>query len=370
MITFETYFNTEANTTTVRPLAPVVFLGYQEDADGGFFPLFDLIANISGHPVGSTIGPQTLLKHGFYIPKLPSSIKRGDVLVDDRVTEGRVSKNNPFGYNRIKLKPHKMLPRNTFKHSLPSKPKKHSTFKPRSWKLSIVGTLKKYFEANDPDILYALNDKATITFTLAKDTGFIYTTNVNAAGLPQKVSHTNLRGCINRSTIAVGPNKLKTRFAYYQDNDGTDSAPHYVYFYLLPGKSLTDLKNAITLGGVEGRILGKIFTTWAPQLIFIEDAKGLWEKLANVLQIDPTTLSYNFAETGDLTYNKIYIPPIERDTDREREMEQLRQIHLNAQLKKKMLGVSRDKAADVARKAGIDTKAELNNRKTLGDSVI
>jgi hypothetical protein len=379
VITFESYFNSEDNHSTVnRPLAPVVYCGRQYGPKGSFFDLFDLTTDIDGHPEGSTVGQKTLEDHGFYVPIISSSMKRGDPLVDDRVTEGRITKNNPFGYNRVKAKPHKLLPRNTFKHNLSSKPKKYAPLKPRSWKISSSGSLKKFYEASDPDTLYELGDKETITFIIVSDIGFIYTTNTNVDGQYENINHTCLRDSIDGQIVLAGPNKFKTKIRHYIKNAGAVLGQwHYVYFYLLPGATFADLKKSIGKYSpantnryiTEGRINENIFTTWAPRKLFAEEAKGLWEKMASMLDIDPSTLSYNFAEVGDLPYDHIYDNVVKSDPNRKQEMELLRQIHLNPAIKKGVLGVTRDKGSDIASKAGINTKAKFNNLKIIGDSL-
>ncbi|MBE7538476.1 MAG: hypothetical protein HS122_08695 [Opitutaceae bacterium] len=56
----------------LRPIAPAVFHGIQDGF--GVFPsieLWNLTANIPGHPEGSTISRQTLEKHGFFVPAAP-----------------------------------------------------------------------------------------------------------------------------------------------------------------------------------------------------------------------------------------------------------------------------------------------------------
>lgn len=55
-----------------RPLAPATYLGFQE----GFgsvhgFHLFNLTADVTGHPTGSTVSDGELLKLGFRLPPIP-----------------------------------------------------------------------------------------------------------------------------------------------------------------------------------------------------------------------------------------------------------------------------------------------------------
>jgi hypothetical protein len=61
------------NATASRPAAPAVFFGIQKW--DGLFPdtaLFNLTADVAGHPVGSTVSAQTLERLGFAVPAIPA----------------------------------------------------------------------------------------------------------------------------------------------------------------------------------------------------------------------------------------------------------------------------------------------------------
>jgi hypothetical protein len=52
----------------MRPVAPVVFIGRQDIGDGDSIELFNLTADIDGHPIDSTVSRQTLERAGFFVP--------------------------------------------------------------------------------------------------------------------------------------------------------------------------------------------------------------------------------------------------------------------------------------------------------------
>lgn len=45
------------------------FLGWQEDSDGGEFPLFNLLQPVGIYPTGTTLGLETLLELGVPVPE-------------------------------------------------------------------------------------------------------------------------------------------------------------------------------------------------------------------------------------------------------------------------------------------------------------
>lgn len=56
--------------------APAEFIGWQADADGGHFELFNLTRAIPGHPFGSTVSRQTLEEAGFDVPpSTPAAVR-------------------------------------------------------------------------------------------------------------------------------------------------------------------------------------------------------------------------------------------------------------------------------------------------------
>lgn len=58
--------------TNAPPAAPAEFLGWQEDGLGGAIELWNLTADIDGHPDGSTVSRQTLESKGFVVPPPPT----------------------------------------------------------------------------------------------------------------------------------------------------------------------------------------------------------------------------------------------------------------------------------------------------------
>lgn len=58
----------------LRPLAPAVFIGRQELLDGDSIELFNLTADIDGHPIDSTVSRQTLERAGFSVPSINGNI--------------------------------------------------------------------------------------------------------------------------------------------------------------------------------------------------------------------------------------------------------------------------------------------------------
>lgn len=53
---------------TLRPMAPAVYVGWQDDFQGGGFALYNLTADIEGHPAGSTVSERTLRAAGYRVP--------------------------------------------------------------------------------------------------------------------------------------------------------------------------------------------------------------------------------------------------------------------------------------------------------------
>lgn len=65
---------TDLNLTSgLRPLAPAIYIGWQETGDGGGFALYNLTEDIEGHPTGSTVSARTLLDLGYRMPMTPGS---------------------------------------------------------------------------------------------------------------------------------------------------------------------------------------------------------------------------------------------------------------------------------------------------------
>lgn len=367
MITFETFF--ESND---KPLAPVLYIGRQENGKGGYFDLFvadgDKIPGVASY---SSITRMTLEKMGYYVPPIPKWARRDDPVsrFEDRMPkpqfEAAPSKNNPFGYDRIKkiTKHQPKLPRKTFHHDLKAKQKKSEKVAPRTWKLNALGTLKRFFERTDPDIMHDLLEKDIITFTLIPGIGYYYASNVDVKGNLQSVYHSFLKRDIRVHPVVAAPNKIKIVYNYQEQ--------HYVYLGLLPGKGFKDiLANLANDRNIEGRIHKSEMATWAARPTFEKYGRGLWEKLCDDLKINPIGMTYNFAEIGDLPYKLIYDSQVQGSEARRKEMDLLRQVHLNPAIKKAVLAnPSRDKADHLAKKSGMNSKAEFNTKRTLGDSV-
>ena len=55
-----------------NPVAPAVFIGVQNFGHGITVELFNLTADIAGHPVESTVSRQTLESAGYFVPANPS----------------------------------------------------------------------------------------------------------------------------------------------------------------------------------------------------------------------------------------------------------------------------------------------------------
>jgi hypothetical protein len=321
------------------------------------------------HGEGSAVFRSTLEKYGFYVPPIPPTAQQGDDVAkfDDRPKlEASPTQKNPFGYDRVKkiTKSEPKLPRKTFHKDLKVKQKKSEKLKPRTWKINGLGMLKRFFERTDPDELYSKLERETVTFTIVPGVGYFYTTNVDVKGNLQSIFHTTLKRDIRVHPVVAAPNKIKIVYNYGEQ--------HYIYLGLLPGKGFKDILNSIdNTDNIEGRILKSQMATWAARPTFEENARGLWEKLCTDLKINPISLTYNFAEIGDLPYNLIYDSQVQGSESRRKEMDMLRQVHLNPMVKKAMLAnPSRDKAAELARKTGANSKAEFNTKRRLGDSVI
>jgi hypothetical protein len=52
------------------PEAPAAFLGWQECPGREAFPLFNLTADIPGHPRNSTVSHVTLMRAGYRVPEV------------------------------------------------------------------------------------------------------------------------------------------------------------------------------------------------------------------------------------------------------------------------------------------------------------
>lgn len=52
----------------VKALAPATYCGRMGDDECGYLELWDLTADVDGHPKGSTVGENTLRRLGYAIP--------------------------------------------------------------------------------------------------------------------------------------------------------------------------------------------------------------------------------------------------------------------------------------------------------------
>ncbi len=50
------------------PLAPATYLGWQKTLNGAGFELYNLTADVEGHPKGSTVSARTLRDLGYRLP--------------------------------------------------------------------------------------------------------------------------------------------------------------------------------------------------------------------------------------------------------------------------------------------------------------
>ncbi len=78
-------------------LAPVTWLGWQETLEEPL-ALWNLTAEIPGHPVGSSVSSQTLLAAGFTLPPHPRPpAERAKLRASFRSTRRSFDTANPFG---------------------------------------------------------------------------------------------------------------------------------------------------------------------------------------------------------------------------------------------------------------------------------
>lgn len=63
------YENILRDSNDSKPLAPAVFLGWNENPFGDDLELWNLTEDIEGHPKSSTVTRETLENRGFYVPE-------------------------------------------------------------------------------------------------------------------------------------------------------------------------------------------------------------------------------------------------------------------------------------------------------------
>jgi hypothetical protein len=224
-------------------------------------------------------------------------------------------------------------------------------------------TFKEYFllEKTDPDELYRIRNVRVITFALVPNVGYLYTYNSTVDGEYMQVSHTAMYSQLPGTL--VGKNKLKV---------SNGLLPRYTQFMLLPGRTFTDMLTAIRKP-IESRVLeGRLYKSsiafWCALKTFTELNNDLLEKMLGELGVNPEELIYNFANISDISHEQVYNQDTVVDKDREAELELLRQIHLNPDVKKTAIPAN-TKLADIARQRGFSNIAQMRNQTVVGDSV-
>jgi hypothetical protein len=217
-----------------------------------------------------------------------------------------------------------------------------------------------FTERTDPDVLFTTKDPSIHTFIIVPGVGYLYGASKLADGQFMPLNHGEMRYDIAGKII--GTNKIRTH------------RQRIINFHLLPGKKFPDLLAAVRETPprlIEGRVSSDEFAVWQSRPQFEEYNKGnLMEHMLKSLSVDPSKLSYNFAEIGDLPYDQIYGAPTKLTADQERrkqEMDILRKIHLDPMAKRAVIP-SNDKAQRAAHKQGYKSIAQMKNRNVIGDS--